>query len=105
MSGVSAGLLNRRVTLQRPSGEDGSYADVATIWVGIRAAQGQELLRFGTPLATGAYVVTAYYRSDVRASWRLVVIDESPQRSLQIASYADPEGDRRTMRIYVTEEL
>lgn len=104
MSGIDAGSLDREFRLQRPSGLGGDeYLDVETIWGAIHAASGSELLRFGTLVATGASVVTIRYREDLRASWRLVESDTSPERALQITSFGDPDGSREQLQVFVTE--
>lgn len=101
MNGLSAGSLNREFTLQRPSGLDGDYATVDTVWGSIRFANGAEVMRLGTQQATGAYVVTMYYRDDLQASWRLY--EAATGRALQITSFGDPDGRMVEMRVFCVE--
>lgn len=99
---MDIGSLRRRLTLQRPEGlaADG-YVPVATVWGSARFASGNELLRFGTPQAEGAWVITIRYRADVEASWR--VLEGATGRSFQISNFGDPDGRRAELRLYCVE--
>lgn len=102
MSGVSSGTLNRLFMIQRPSGLDpANPADVGTVWGSLRFANGNEVLRFETPQATGAYVVTMRYRDDLEASWQLYEHDSG--RTLQIVGFGDPDGRRNELRVFCVE--
>lgn len=103
MAGVSAGSLDRELLLQSPTGADGLYADEEGCWGSLRGAFGNELLRFTTPLATAAFVVTLHYRTDLRSDWRIAVVDEDTPRYLQIASFHDPDGSRQQLNVYCVE--
>lgn len=103
MTVIDAGDLRAELTLQRPNGEDGSYADVETVWANIRLASGSETLRFGAALSVQAYVVTIYFRTDVQASWLLTNQTVSPNRSLQIASFGDPDGEQNVLQLLCLE--
>jgi head-tail adaptor len=105
--GLNAGTLDRELWLQQPSGEDGSYENVEAdpSWGAVRFAVGNELLRFTTPLATGAFVVTIRYRDDIRGSWRLVMADESPERTLQVTTFGDPDGRKVELQVFCVEVL
>lgn len=101
---VDIGAMTREFILQRPSGIDGEgYDDVETIWGAMRYASGSELLRFGTPVATSAYVVTIWFRDDLEASWRLAdPASGSPMEAWQISSFGDPDGKREQLNVYCT---
>lgn len=102
MAGVSAGELNREFVIQRPSLLDpDTYTDVETVWGSLRFANGTESLRFSTPQATGAYVVTIHYRADLEASWRLY--EAVTGRALQITSFGDPDGQMTELRLFCVE--
>lgn len=105
--GLNVGTLDRELWLQRPVGDAGLYENVDTepTWGSIRFANGNELLRFATPIATGAYVVTLRYREDLRASWRLVEADTSPDRILQITTFGDPDGRKEQLQVFCVEVL
>lgn len=99
---LNAGDLNRRFSLQRPNGLAATdYADVDTVWGSKRLAGGNEMMRFSTPAATGAWVITIRYRDDLDASMRLV--DLSTEQSFQISNFGDPDGRNEQLRIYAVE--
>jgi head-tail adaptor len=102
---VNAGSLDRPFRLDRPSGLEGdSYTTVETdVWGSKRFASGAEVLRGSTPAATVTHVVTIYYREDLRADWRLVEEDTSPETTLQIVSFGDPDGRKYQLTVYVVE--
>lgn len=106
---LNAGDLVTPFRLQQPVGEAGLYEDVDEAddptWGAIRFAVGHELLRFTTPLATGAFVVTIRYRDDLRASWRLVEEDTSPERTLQVTAFGDPDGEKEQLQVFCVEVL
>lgn len=103
MSVIETGDLRAELTLQRPNGEDGSYADVETVWANIQAASGGEALRFGQTVSQAIYAVTIYFREDLQAAWRLTNQNVSPERSLQILTFADPDGERDFLRLICVE--
>lgn len=99
---LNAGDLNRRFSLQRPDGlNSDDYAELDTVWGSRRFASGNELLRFATPTATGAWVITIRYRADFDASYRL--FDLETEQSFQITSFGDPDGRREQLRIFAVE--
>lgn len=100
---IDAGDMRAELTLQKPNGEDGSYADVETIWANVTAASGSESLRFGANVSTSIYAVTIYFREDLQASWRLTNQNVSPERSLQILTFSDPDGERDCLRLLCVE--
>lgn len=104
MSPINAGDLDAELTLQRPNGEDGSWADVETIWAQVRMASTNESLRFGQALSSTVYVVTIYFRDDIQGSWRLVNQNTSPQVSWQIRGYGDPDGAGEQLRVYCVRQ-
>ncbi len=99
---VNAGALNREFRLEKPSGLDSSSnEDMGTEWGSLRLAGGNELLRFGTPMATGAWVIELYYRDDLDASWRLVDIETG--KSYQISNFGDPDGSLASLKLFCVE--
>ena len=74
--------------IQQPIGLAGDgYETVVRVPGSIRAAGGNELLRFGATSSAGQYVVTLRHRTDLKADWRFL----GPNgRTLQIASFGDP---------------
>lgn len=105
MGGLNAGSLDRQFRLERPSGLDGeTYTTVESgVWGSKRFADGREVLRASTPTATVTHVVTLRYRDDLRASWRIVEEDTSPDVTLQIVSFGDPDGRKDQLLVYVVE--
>lgn len=102
---IDAGLLNWRVTLEQPNGEDGSFAPVATVWANFRGASGSEALRFGQQQSTALTIVTIRFRSDLKASWRVTNSDVAPAHTLQILSFQDPDGSREQLQLVCTEVI
>ena len=87
--------------LEQPTGLPGSvYRYVDSVPGSIRSAGGNEVLKFGGPSAEGQFVVEIRHRADVRSEWRLV---DSQGRTLQVSTYADPDGSRRFLRLYCQE--
>lgn len=103
--GLNAGTLDRSFRLERPSGLDGSvYAVVEQdVWGSQRFASGAEVLRGSTPAATVTHVLTIRFRDDLRAAWRLVDEDTSPETTLQIVSFGDPDGRKEQLTVFVVE--
>jgi head-tail adaptor len=95
------GAMNRRLTLQQPSGTTG-YADVETVWGSIRLSTVgvPEQLRAGAPVTTTVFEARIWLRDDVRADWRVV---DDGCRVFQITGYGDPDGSARQMRLFLTE--
>lgn len=99
---MDAGELTQEYVLQRPSGPNADgYADVETVWLRKRLAGGSEALKFGAVQGQGQYVLTLWYRDDVKADWR--VKDVLTGATLQIVSYGDPDGERVRLQIFATE--
>lgn len=99
---MAIGAKNRRVTLQQPDGS-GGYTSVETVW-GSReflAASGPETLQAGAPTAIAQWRFVIWYRSDVRAEWRVFDVDES--RVFQVSSYGDLGGQVRELQLIGTE--
>lgn len=68
---MSAGKLDRRVTVQRRSAttdgygqESGSWVDIATVWANVRPIGGREKLRAMAYESTLTHTVMVRYRSD-----------------------------------------
>lgn len=99
---LNVGSLNVEFRLEKPAGLDADgYEDMGIEWGSKRFASGNELLRFGTPSATGAWVITMRFRSDIEASWRLV--DVATEKSFQISNLGDPDGRCEELRIFAVE--
>ena len=67
------------------------------------AVSQRESLRFGVPLSEGQFVITVYWRSDVRASYRMTEPDSD--RTFQILGYSDPTGALEQLDLLVVEVL
>lgn len=88
---------NHRLILQRPTGTSG-YETVATVkgtWRTFAPAQ-QERIQAGAAVSTSTFRSRIWYRTDVRADWR--VVDEDGIQ-YQIGSYGDPKGDRLELEL------
>jgi SPP1 family predicted phage head-tail adaptor len=77
---VLAGPLDRRATLQRPVVTRGAAGDVVTgwetvaeVWAGKRDVRGREILAAGAEHAEIETLLTIRWRSDVTASWRVLL--------------------------------
>jgi SPP1 family predicted phage head-tail adaptor len=95
------GEKNRALSLQRPTGTSG-YTTVDTVWGSlVLAAPGaQEALNASTPTTTTVFESRIWYRTDVRADWR--VVDEDG-RQFQIGAYGDPDGRRLELLLTLSE--
>jgi head-tail adaptor len=104
---VNAGALNHLFALQSPTPGDLSPDAWTTVddmvWGEIKAVSQRESLRFGVPLSEGQFVITVYYRSDVRASYRMTEPDSD--RTFQILGYSDPTGALEQLDLLVVEVL
>lgn len=100
---VRIGTMSHRLTLQQPSG-DGSFTDVETVWGALtfmgHRAQPEEL-RNGAPMTIVAWQIVIWYRTDIRAEWRVRDADEG--RVFQVSGYGDPDGKRSEMTLVCTE--
>ena len=100
---MSIGEKNTLLRLQRPSGTSG-YEDVepdiyGALRFGLSGAG--ESVQFGTPTAIASWTADIWYRSDVRADWRVMEVDT--ERVFQISAYGDPKGQKRDLRLLLTE--
>src|SRR5262245_14913244 len=90
---------NHRLLLQRPTGQSGSgSATVATVfgtWR-TRVLGGQESIQGGAAITTSVFVSRIWFRTDVRAEWR--VVDENGL-AYQIGAYGDPNGERSELEL------
>lgn len=99
------GQMNADLDLQSPSGQtaDGYATAVSAVPAHVRSAGGNELLRFGTQVATNPTVITMRYRTDLKPDWRLSW--PSRNRFFQITSYGDEIGDEKWLTVYASELL
>lgn len=79
MSGIGAGQLDQRITLQqRASGVDvlgqatGSWQDVGTVWARARPLRSRELFAAGSVDSLADVEFTIRWRSDVLTNWRVM---------------------------------
>lgn len=102
-----AGLLRRRVTLQRPVEAQDSYgqsvvtwAAVDTVWASAEPLQGRELFTAQAVHAKLTMRFVLRYRSDVESSWRVVYQD----RPYDLVQDPIDVGDRRAYLELLCEE-
>lgn len=100
---MTAGKLNRRVTIQKPDSVLDDYgqpsigwANIATIWANIKPVGGREKMRAMAMEATLTHTVMVRYRSDLLPeidadAWRIVY----GQKILEISSALDFEDRRK----------
>lgn len=95
---VSAGDLNRRVTIEqlstagdRMGGASSTWTTLTTVWAKVSPKSGVERLHADQLTPTITYVVTIRYRKDVDASMRLVY----ESRTLRINSVIDQDEQHR----------
>lgn len=76
---ITAGQLDQRLTLQsRATGVDvlgqasGAWSDVVTVWGRARPLRSRELFAAGAMQDVTDVEFTIRYRSDVRATWRVL---------------------------------
>jgi len=98
---MAIGAKNRRLTLQQPDGI-GGYDDVDTVWGSKRFLGGTpEAIRAGAAMAIGQWEIKIWYRTDVKAEWRLVDIETA--QTFQISGYGDAEGKKRELQLMCSE--
>ena len=101
--GVNAGDLDHEFTLQSPGCDDKApWIDIETMWGNKRYVSGNETLRDAALSATGQFIVSVYYRTDIRADMSLYEAETGTR--LQIVSYGDPDGSRQELRIVCIEQ-
>lgn len=100
---MNVGKMRHDVELQSPSGTSASgytVMDKVPAQIEMLSGGGSETLRFGSPTAIGYFRITMRHRDDLKADWRIVHTDG---RVFQISSYADPDGKRQSLQVFVTE--
>lgn len=100
---MSAGKLNRRITIQRRSAtlddygqESSGWTDIATVWADVRPIGGREKLRSMAVESTLTHTVLVRYRTDLLPAvaadaWRIVY----GTRILQITASMDQDDARK----------
>lgn len=96
------GKKNRKLLLQQPDGA-GGYTDVEEVFGSRRflTPTGPETLRAGAAIAAAQWQFVITYRSDVRAEWRVLDVDES--RTFQISAYGETDDRLIDMQLLGTE--
>ena len=104
---MEAGKLNKRICIQRPvksrapSGQEViTWADIATVWAGIKCTHAKEVSGDGIIVHEGLYRITIRWRGDITAECR--VLYGSRVFSL-IAPPADWEGNRAGLTLICKE--
>ena len=104
----SAGLLNRRVNIQRPSttrDEFGQptqdWTDVFKTWAGIRAATSREVFAASGFTSEVSHVVTLRYRprTPILSSYRVLY----EGRVFEIQAVADPTENKEQLNLLCRE--
>lgn len=108
---MTAGKLNRRVTIQRRSAtlddygqESSGWTDIATVWADVRPVGGREKMRAMAVESTLTHTVMVRYRTDL-----LPVIDADAwrirygSRVLQITAAMDMDDERKYIIFECTE--
>lgn len=74
-------------------------------WVELTALQGNERLRAMQTKADQTHLAVMRYRPDVRASWRLVVLEEetNPRYFLLVSPPVDPDGMHEQLQLQLRE--
>jgi head-tail adaptor len=100
---MGLGDRTHRFTLQQPSTSPTGYDDVGNIWGSLKLMTpgSSERLAAGAPTTIAQWFIETYYRSDVRAEWRLV--DRDSGQVFQVASYGDPTGARSDLHLFCSE--
>ncbi len=108
---MNAGLLNKRIVLQSPSGSrdalgerSTSWVDVATVWARIRPLSAREASIAGQRQSAASHVVEIRHSSTVStldASWRVKFGD----RVLAIDGVLNPEESSEKLMLYCVEGL
>ncbi len=100
---MSAGKLNRRITIQRRSAtlddygqESAGWTDIATVWADVRPIGGREKMRSMAVESTLTHTVLVRYRTDLLPAvsadaWRIVY----GTRILQITASMDQDDARK----------
>lgn len=102
------GELNRRVEIQAPlktpDGMGGftiTWRTIDTVWAAIKPLRGQELLEAMQTNANASLKLVMRYRQNVRMSWR----GKCGNRIFNFKSIVNPEDDKKTLEIVVTEQI
>ena len=90
--------MNRYVTLQRPDATQATgFVDVGQVWAEIvmKPSAGTTPLVGNQPTALVPATIAVWYRTDVRADWRIV--DEELSQTWQVGQIADLDGTRERL--------
>lgn len=105
---MEAGLLNRRVTVQRKSaardefgGLSDTWEDVVTVWARVVPLRGQELFRAQQTIAENTHNFYIRYRTDLDTAMRLVY----QGLPFNILSLTDVDDRRRELQILTSQGL
>ena len=100
---ISAGKLDRRVTLQMPTvsrgdlgGVEKTWADAATVWAQVRPLSGREATRAQQVQSMASVAVTIRYRTDIDTTAR-VVLDDGRTGSV---TWIEEIGRREGLNLY-----
>jgi len=75
---MNPGMLNRRVTLQKPgdirdsAGQPGGWTDVGTVWASVLPLRGREYFAAERVDSEITVRIIVRYRADVGTNWRAV---------------------------------
>ena len=106
--GVTAGRLDKRVTLQSAtSARDGhgqpiaTWTTVATVWAAVEPIRGREYFSAQQVSAETTHRVTIRWRSGVSPQWRVVFGD----RTFRIESVINPRERNERLELMCVEVL
>ena len=111
-----AGLLRHRLTLQGGSGSttlvsdgQGGYTSstetvTTTVWGSLEGIGGQEQIEGGQVNARALYRSRIRYRSDVKPSQSVTVVEHGVTRTFNIQSTVDPTGRRKELELLLEEQ-
>ncbi len=84
---VAAGFLDQRITIQQLTvvrgalgGHDETWSPLATVWAQMMDMTGREIFQAKAMGSAATVLITIRYRSDVRASQRILFTDGSLAR-------------------------
>lgn len=109
---LAAGILNRRVLLQRriesPTGTGGTtvtWQDIATVWVNIRVLNGTETVKADFPVSVARASIRMRLRNDIDATCRAVYTSGATTTIFEILAVLPDLVGREFMDLAVQEGL
>lgn len=100
------GRLNQRVRIEQPvlaadgqGGHTTTWSLLAVVWALVEPLTGKEALLASQVTAVLSTAVTIWYRSDLSVKDRILL----GTRTLEIASYQDPDGRKDELRLLCSE--